>query len=308
MRSLYSDAAPVIVVEIAGDARAYPLQIMAWHEVANDVVGGVPLVVTFCPLCNSAIAYERTIEGQIFEFGVSGALRNSDLVMYDRATESLWQQIGGDAIVGDMVGAVLSPLSAPVMAFAQFVEAYPEGLVLSQETGTTRPRNYSLSAYRGYDGSSDPAFDVANAEDRRLDAFERVVALQIGYFALAYPFSELERVRVINDWRDERALVVFWTPGTVSVLDARQIADSNDVGSTGVFLAQHEGMRLHFAPHPNEEGLFIDRETGSTWTLVGHAVSGPLAGGRLEPLIHANHFWFAWIAFQPATLIVRNDG
>ena len=276
---LYGDETPVIRVEIDGDARAYPLQILSWHEVVNDVVGGVPLVVTFCPLCNSALAYERVVQGEVFEFGVSGALRNSDLIMYDRRTESLWQQIGGKAVVGDMVGAVLIPRNAQILSFAQFRASYPDGVVLSRDTGTRRERDYSISAYRGYDSVfAEAAFDVANAEDRRLPPFERVVALQLADEAVAYPFGALSELGVINDRRAGRPLVVFWTPGTVSVLDEREILDSRDVGSSGVFLAERAGLSLTFRPDGDEPALFRDQETNSTWNVVGKAVGGPLIG------------------------------
>ena len=305
---LYGDETPVIRVEIDGDARAYPLQILSWHEVVNDVVGGVPLVVTFCPLCNSALAYERVVQGEVFEFGVSGALRNSDLIMYDRRTESLWQQIGGKAVVGDMVGAVLIPRNAQILSFAQFRASYPDGVVLSRDTGTRRERDYSISAYRGYDSVfAEAAFDVANAEDRRLPPFERVVALQLADEAVAYPFGALSELGVINDRRAGRPLVVFWTPGTVSVLDEREILDSRDVGSSGVFLAERAGLSLTFRPDGAEPALFRDQETNSTWNVVGKAVGGPLIGTQLEPLIHANYFWFAWVAFEPETIIVTSE-
>lgn len=306
--ALYGDETPVIRVEIDGDARAYPLQILSWHEVVNDVVGGVPVVVTFCPLCNSALAYERRVEGEVFEFGVSGALRNSDLVMYDRTTESLWQQIGGKALVGDMVGAVLTPRNAQILSFAQFRASHPDGVVLSQDTGTSRERDYSISAYRGYDSALDEAaFDVAHAEDRRLAPFERVVALRLADEAVAYPFSALSELRVINDRRAGLPVVVFWTPGTVSALDEREILDSRDVGSSGVFRAERAGLSLTFRPDPDDPKLFRDQETDSTWNIVGEAVDGPLIGTQLEPLIHANHFWFAWVAFEPETIIVTSE-
>jgi hypothetical protein len=305
--SLYTDATPVIEVNINGDVRAYPLQILSWHEVLNDVVGGLPLVVTFCPLCNSAIAYERTIAGEVFEFGVSGALRNSDLVMYDRTTESLWQQIGGEAIVGDMVGAVLIPVRAPVVPFRSFRERHPDGLVLSQNTNTVRERDYTLSAYRGYDRiDSEAGFDVANADDRRLAAKERVVAIRIEGEPLAYPFTTLAQLGVINDVHKGQAIAVFWAPGTASVLDTIDIAEAADIGSSGVFSPVVGDQTLSFFPNPEDaaRATFLDTVTRSVWNMVGGAVKGPLAGTQLAPIVHANHFWFAWVAFEPETLVI----
>ena len=136
--NLYTDNAPVIQFQINGDVRAYPLGMLLTHEIVNDIVGGVPVGITFCPLCNSAVAFERTIDGEVFDFGTSGTLRNSDLVMWDRQTESLWQQIGGEAIVGSMVGATLDLLPAPVVSWTQFKADFPDGLVLSQDTEFSR--------------------------------------------------------------------------------------------------------------------------------------------------------------------------
>ena len=147
--ALYADSSPVMEVSLNGDARAYPLEILIWHEIVADVVGGVPVAVTFCPLCNTAITFDRTIAGTVYDFGVSGLLRNSDLIMYDSQTESLWQQIGGVAIVGDMVGARLTVLPSTIVAWGDFKAQYPEGIVLSRETGYAR--RYGANPYVGYD-------------------------------------------------------------------------------------------------------------------------------------------------------------
>ena len=249
------------------------------------------------------------VQGEVFEFGVSGALRNSDLIMYDRTmspTTALPPICCHKLSV--VVGAVLIPRNARILSFAQFRASHPDGVVLSQDTGTSRERDYSISAYRGYDSAfGEAAFDVANAEDRRLPPFERVVALRLADEALAYPFSALSELRVINDRRAGRPLVVFWTPGTVSALDEREILDSRDVGSSGVFRAERAGLSLTFSPDPDDPDLFRDQETESTWNIVGEAVGGPLIGTQLEPLIHANHFWFAWVAFEPETISVTSE-
>ena len=122
-----ADNEPVIALEIDGDARAYPLQILTWHEIVNDTVGGVPVAVTFCPLCNSAITFDRRLDGEIYEFGTSGLLRNSDLVMYDRTTESLWQQFTGEAIVGDLVGRAAGVPALVPRQLCRLSAAFPEG-------------------------------------------------------------------------------------------------------------------------------------------------------------------------------------
>ena len=297
--AILDDNSPVVQIEVNGDQRAYPLEILTWHEIVNDVVGGVPVAVTFCPLCNTAIAYDRRLRDETVEFGVSGLLRNSDLIMYDRTTESLWQQIGGKAIVGSMVGARLTPLPASIVAWAQFRDNFPDGLVLSRETGFSR--SYGRNPYSGYDDVNNTPFLFRGQIDGQLSAFERVVTLDLEGTAVAYPFTILADVRVIQETRGGRDLVVFWTPGAVSALDESEINASREVGATGVFVPAADGQALTFAPSPDDEQTFVDQETGSRWNIFGEAVAGPLAGAQLEPVVHANHFWFAWAAFQPDT-------
>ena len=184
------------------------------HEIVNDVVGGVPVALTFCPLWNSAIAFDRRLGSETFEFGTSGQLRKSDLVMYDRTTESLWQQIGGCAIVGLMVGARLDSLPAPIVSWGQFKESFPDGLVLPRLTGFVFP--YGENPYTGYDSFEQPTVTGLDGEtigDDRLSVFDRVVTIEDGPEVVAYPFSALREKRVIEDERGGRPLVVFWTSG-----------------------------------------------------------------------------------------------
>ena len=300
--ALYQDNSPVVHFALNGDARAYPLAILIWHEIVNDVFSGVPVTVTFCPLCNTAIVFDRRIGDHTFDFGTSGLLRNSDLVMYDRQTESLWQQIGGDAIVGDMVGARLTFLPAAIVSWAQFKESFPDGRVLSQDTGFRR--DYGSNPYTGYDNVDNPPFLFRGELDGRLSPNERVVTLDLGAEAVAYPFPLLEQVRVLKDTRDGAQLVLFWTPGTSSALDSANIDRGREVGATGVFRRDLNGQLLSFRPNPDDPETFLDQETGSIWDIFGHAVSGPLVGSDLTPVVHANHFWFSWAAFRPDTIIV----
>ena len=147
---------PVILFENAGDARAYPLQILTWHEIVNDEVGGLPVSVTFCPLCNSGIVFDRRLEGVVYDFGTSGNLRNSDLIMWDRQTESWWQQLTGKAIVGELTGQMLIFLPSIIISWEDFKTNKPEGKVLSQDTGFRR--DYGRNPYVGYDRVDNPPF------------------------------------------------------------------------------------------------------------------------------------------------------
>lgn len=295
------DREPVIVVEQAGDARAYPYQVVIWHEIVNDVVGGRPLVVTYCPLCNTALAFDRRHRGRTLDFGVTGRLRHADLVMYDRQTESWWQQATGEAIVGRFAGDTLAFVPAQTLRWADFKRAYPEGRVLSRETGHERP--YGRNPYAGYDrGGGPPGAFFTRETDQRLPAMERVAAVRMGSSSVAYPYSALRDRRVVNDEIDGSPIVVFWAPGTASALDHSTVPGGRDVGTTGVFRRTVDGRVLSFTA---EGDRFRDRETGSTWDLTGRAVSGRLEGKQLESIPHGDYFWFAWAAFRPETGIRR---
>jgi hypothetical protein len=296
-----SEREPVAVVRVNGEAKAYPLQILIWHEIANDVVGGVPVAVTFCPLCNTTLAFDRRFDGRVLDFGTTGRLRHSDLVMYDRQTESWWQQATGEAIVGTFAGERLEFIPAPVLSWKDFRSAEPDGLVLSRNTGFDRA--YGRNPYRGYDSRSGPlAGFFQGSNDGRLEAMERVVALELTEGPVAIPFAALAERRVIELRDNDRKLVIFWAPGTASALDAASISDGRDVGATAVFEATADGRSLTFTSIG--DGRFRDRQTRTVWSLGGRALEGPLAGRMLTPVAHGNHFWFAWAVFRPDTEVV----
>ena len=292
--SWLEDVQPVVALEVNGEARAYPLAILTWHEIVNDTLGGVPVSVTFCPLCNSAVAFDRRLDGAVLDFGVSGNLRNSDLVMWDRQTESWWQQLTGDGIVGAYAGYSLELVPAQLVSWSDFKKAFPEADVLSRDTGFLR--RYGQNPYSGYDRADQSPFLFRGRPDERLLPMERVVALELDGQPLAFPFLELEEERVVHYPADQPTIVVLFQPGTASALDRTSIAESKDVGSTGVFEVALNGQDLSFRA---EGDGFVDDQTGSTWNVLGQALSGPLAGVVLTPVVHGNHFWFAWAAFAP---------
>ena len=297
------DPEPVILLEIDGDARAFPLQIMTWHEIVNDEVGGTPVSVTFCPLCNSAITFDRRLDGVVYDFGTSGNLRNSDLVMWDRQTESWWQQFTGEAIVGELTGSLLTFLPSTIVSWADFKGFHPAGMVLSRDTGYSR--DYGQNPYVGYDRADEPPFLFFGEADGRLLPKERVAAVSAGGADVAFPFTVLAEEGAVNCRVGGDELVVFFQPGTRSALDHSLIERSKEVGATGIFLAEVDGKALKFY---REDGRFIDEETGSVWDFAGTAVEGELKGAMLTPVVHANHFWFAWAAFKPETLVYRGKG
>lgn len=294
------DREPVIALELGGEARAYPLQVLVWHEIVNDEVAGVPVLVTFCPLCNTAIAFDRRLEGRTLDFGTTGNLRFSDLVMYDRQTHSWWQQITGEAIVGELTGKKLEFLPASIISWRDFRQAFPQGQVLSRDTGFVR--DYGRNPYVGYDDIGQPPFLYRGGQDPRLPPMERVVTVSLGGEDKAYPFSLLVKEGAINDRVGGVPIVVFFRPGLASALDRPVISESRDIGAGVVFSPIVEGRKLTFY---ERGGSLRDRETGSQWDVLGRATAGRLVGKALTPVLHGNHFWFAWAAFKPQTVVYQ---
>ena len=237
---------PVISFRIDGDARAYPLRVLIWHEIVNDTVGGVPVAVTYCPLCNSAVVFDRRLDGRTLDFGTTGKLRNSDLVMYDRQTESWWQQFTGTGIVGSMTGKVLKALPARVESFARFKERFAGGRVLVPEDPGFRP--YGVNPYRGYDTADRPfLYDGAYPEGIAPMAY----VVKVGDRAWA-----LDAIRARGTLR-AGDLRFTWSAGRNSALDAGAIAEGRDVGNLVV-------ERL-------KGGKWVDEVHDLTFAFVFHA-------------------------------------
>lgn len=297
-RKWLSDKEPVIALQVKGVSRAYPLQILVWHEIVNDQIGGLPVVVTFCSICNSAIVFERKLGRRILSFGITGFVHGSNMVLYDRETESWWQQFTGEAIVGDLTGRRLNSLPAQMISFAQFAEAFPRGQILSKETGHIR--DYGRNPHFRYDNIEGRPSHFRGKLDPRLRPMEKVIGVEINAHAKAYPYSISSARRVIYDQLGSREIVIFHAEGALSALDAIDMKKSKEAGSTGVFDPFVDGRRLQFH---YKDGQFVDTETGSHWTISGKAVSGSLQGKFLKRLSHGDYFAFAWLAFKPKTEI-----
>jgi len=301
---------PVLAVEIGGEARAYPIQILMWHEIVNDQVGGVPIAATYCPLCNTGIVFERTVaapgeseEQQVLDFGTTGRLRYSNLVMYDRQTESWWQQASGEAIAGVFNGRALTVVPSSMIAWADFKAEFPDGSVLSRETGYDR--DYGQNPYTGYDDPSRSPFLYSGPETPEdLPQTARVLGIELNEEAVAYPYDLLQRERVVNDAVGGAPIVIFWQPGTASALDASSIAQGDDVGAANAFSRELGERTLTFS---FEDDRVVDEETGSEWNILGEAVAGPMQGRQLEPVVSVNHFWFSWAAFNPEARLYEPD-
>ena len=287
----------VVVVEIDGDARAYPIQILIWHEIVNDEVGGVPVTITYCPLCNSAIVVERRLGDRLLDFGTSGELYQSALVMYDRQTESLWAHFTGQGLVGHYAGAQLALIPAQTLGYGAFVDAFPDGRVLTPDTGFSR--RYGENPYVGYDDASTNPIGgfISQPIDGRFAAKDRVVGIIDGGATFAVLLDDVAENGVVEIERPDRPLVVFHRSGLNSAIEDQLVSGGRDIGQSGVFVASAaDGTALTFRRNGNE---FVDDETGSTWNVLGRAVEGPLAGEQLEAVPLVDTFWFSWSTYQP---------
>jgi len=294
------DKEPVIALEIDGEARAYPIQILIWHEIVNDELSGVPVLVTFCPLCYSAIVFDRHISGEVHEFGVSGFLRHSDMIMFDRKTESLWQQFSGEALVGDYTGKELTILPSQLISFEQFREAYPGAKVLSKDTG--HRRNYGDNPYAGYDDINNSPFLMREEVPDKIRPMEKIVGVRTEGENVGYTYTFTRGKVVYNDEAGGEPIVVFHVEGMASALDDREIRNSRDDGATGVFSRRLNGKILDFEFTNN---TIRDIKTQSEWDITGKAVRGELEGEQLSPVLFGDYFAFAWLVFYPESRIVE---
>ena len=286
---------PVLLLVHEGRTRVYPLQILMWHEIVNDSFGGNPVAVSYCPLTNTAIAYDtRLDDGSELTFGTTGRLRFSNLVMYDRQTETWWQQATGEGIVGRHAGDRLRMLPLAVLPWSEVREYYPDAEVLTRESGY-EGWPYGRNPYEGYDSSDGPFLYIGPELDDDGGLIKRVLAVRTDEQIRGYTFERLREKRVITDRLSGRDIVLFWQAGTSSVLDTAAISAGRDVGTAQAYYPEADGRQLNFY----RDGEKIrDRETGSEWSVSGLAVAGELEGTRLAPIVSLRHFGFSWQVFE----------
>jgi Protein of unknown function (DUF3179) len=296
------DNQPVLAVTVGDETRAYPIQIMVWHEIVNDRFDGEPVTISYCPLCNTAIAYVgRLSDGTEVDFGTSGSLYNSSLVMYDRQTESLWTHFDGRAVVGTLIGEELEFIPMSTMGWGDFLEAFgPDAAVLSKETGFTR--DYGRNPYVGYDNIDTNPFLFDGDLDGRLEAQTRVLAVR-GDESVVITDELLAENRVTEFTLDGEDLVALYVSGTASALEAQEITESRDVGASGVFVPQIGGTEVQLSADDGDEEIFVD-DLGNQYNIAGLVVAGPNEGEELERVEAINTFWFAISAFRPDSTIV----
>lgn len=274
-----SDSDTVLGLEINGDVRAYPLSILVWHEIVNDNVGGVPVAVTYCPLCFTNQVFERVIDGQEVEFGTSGKLYNSNLVMYDRLTNSYWSQALGKAIVGELTGYELSTIPFDVIRWGDWKSLHPDSVVLTTNTGHIRA--YGVDPYGNYYTETRILFPVENTDDR-MHPKEIILGFNDGDVYKAYKQQDVESAVIINDQINNNPIFLI----SLYPENARAFERTVD-GKVLEFFFKDESI--------------IDKETNSEWNYDGVAISGALVGTELNRIPFNPGFWFEWIAFHPDT-------
>jgi len=292
-----TDFDPVFGLEIAGDARAYPLRIMDWHEMANDVVGGIPVSIAYCTLCGAAIAYDgRASDGRTYTFGSSGLLYVSNKLMYDHQTMTLWNQLTGEPVQGPLAGSGVRLKRLPLVmtAWRAWREQHPETRVLSDDTGYFR--NYAIgAAYGEYFSSGETMFPVWQ-RSQRLPFKSWVYGLRIGEAPKAYPVDGIAREDVINDAIAGTPVVLVVGVGNLALQGVGREGDF--VFRVGAEVRAYARGDHQFASGP-DEGSVID-EAGLVWRMTEDALIGP-AGQRMERIAGHLAYWFAWYAFFPTT-------
>ncbi len=290
------DREPVIVVQYSGIIKIYPVQILTWHEIVNDYISGMPIAVTFCPLCNTGIVFESRIDNINLDFGTTGRLRYSNLIMYDRQTETWWQQATGEGIAGKYSGHSLKFIPSLFMSWNDALIRYPKAMVLSTNTGWNRP--YGTNPYSGYDSGTPFLYRGVQPPktSENLNTLDRIITVSYKDKFNHYSYKSLQQEHVVNDILGEDSIVIFWSGGTASALDSSQIKNGRDVGTANAFLSIAENRELDFY---FDEGVFKDKQTNSIWDHTGYALSGPMEGKKLELIAGTQHFWFSASAFFP---------
>lgn len=272
----------VIGLEVENESKAYPLRILNKHEIVNDRVAGEPVVVTYCPLCRSGVTYSREVNGEILEFGVSGKLRNANLIMYDRGTETYWSQIGGNAIIGPRTPQELQLKFSSITEWKDWKKGHPDTEVLSRKTGIYPVSSYDSNPYSGYAQREGVGFDVQEV-DGRLRSKELVHGISIENGSKAYPETAIENERVIQDSVNGEPIIIFKRP---------------DDGSVTAYSRKINGETLEFTL---QEDALVD-QNGDRWSFNGEKIGEE---EELRNIVPRGFYWFAWSKFHPETKVYK---
>ncbi len=293
---------PAIVVNFGGEARAYPLSILTLFELSNDTVGGKNIMVSYCPMCNSALVFNRNIatpKGEkTMQFGVSGLLIHNDMVMYDRETESWWGQLTGEGIAGEHSGVALNMMRALLISVDDFFDRYPNGKILAplELSVLAKKDGHKQFHHLEHGDNLSKEYFLPEKIDKRLPPMEHVLGIHYQEHDKIYPYRELAKKQVVHETIGKTNIVIFYHDGMVSVLDEDDLASSKKVGSAAPYVTKVEGVNLTFKKAGR---YFKDDQTGSIWDITGYCKEGKHQGVQLDILPHTNHFAFAYLAFFP---------
>ncbi len=303
----YFNHEPVIAVHFNGRSKAYPLSILTLFELANDSLDGQEMMVTFCPMCNAALVYNRRVKtaagSKLLHFGISGLLMHNDMVMYDKETQSWWEQLMGSAIVGEYTGTTLDIMPSMLISVQDYFDRFPDGEILSPEVGGIlqkhtkhRPFHHAYHNKKTFD----TAFFIPEKIDPRLPPLERVLDIHVHDHITIYPFAEMAKHHVLNQAFEGLRFVIFHHGNVVTVLDDDKISHSKKIGAATAFRSVLGSDTFTFKKH----GIhFKDDQTGSIWDITGYCHEGPKKGKQLHLLPHSNHFAFVFLAFFPESKI-----
>lgn len=280
--SQIKDNDSVFVVHLSKGTRIFPMDILTWHQIVNDVLADPPVVVTYCPFVNHVAAYNGVYNGALLHFGVSGKLFESNMLMYDRQTNSLWQQLTGKSIVGEMTGASLSEIPSEIMPFKYASKKFTDAKVLSHNTGFDR--NYDEHLYEVYLKSDKLYFEISN-NDLRYSPKKIVHGVEIDGKTKAYPDELLYGKWFLQDTFSDIPLLVLKNPQT---------------GAVKIFKTFVYGIEFDF--ELVENGI-KDKLSGSKWNFDGECTEGKYKGWKLTPIKGTRVFWFAWATLYPDTEI-----
>jgi hypothetical protein len=292
-QSGFSDNTRVLGLVINDEARAYPLPIFWWHEVINDRLGGDNVLISYCPLTASGLAFDPTVQGELRNFGVSGLLFENNLVMFDRTNESLWNQLLLGAQCGPDRGASLARLPITETTLGRWMALHPQSTVVTQNTGFDR--QYSVYPYGDYAvlSNAETLFPSSGWSNERPPK-EPVLGVREAGRNKAYPFGELsdlgDAVAVNDDFAGRAVLITYEGSSSTAVAFDRTI----------------DSQVLTFSVVDSTDFILVDSETGSEWNALGQAIAGPLQGSELEPVSDSYQlFWFAWSVYHPDTEIFQ---
>ena len=296
---------PVIAVEINGESRCYPLNMLSYHEIVNDSIGNTFFSVAYCPLCNTAYVFNRKLKYKknkyLLKFGTTGMLRMSNLVMWDEQTETWWQHINGKGLVGRLSGAKLTVIPAKIMSLNNYCKFYPNGKTLMPKKDKNYETHYDINNYVKYDsiGIKKP-FLFFKKVDNRLPAMDYVISVEKNDLVKVYPLNKLKKLKVINDKIGKNNIVIFYNSDMISNLDTKEIKNGKQIGSGTVFNASVDNKKLTFVA--DKDG-FKDKKTGSLWNFIGECTNGKLKGKTLIPQEYGLDFAFAYLAFNPKAVV-----